>query len=328
MYDMPFQLTDRNWMKYYVNDTAWGRRKTPYDLFRFAFEASAAYTIPFIDAVYESTRRMLSNFANTFKRVVLFFSGGIDSEIALRALAKEIRNFRMELATVTIDFGFNRNEIQRVGNVCNELGVGNTVYQTDLLQELPRLEGIGEKYSCSQLAYLPLLSRAEDQSYEGSLLIFGGEVQYLKRWSNNYAESQWYYAFREDEDAVTYRFTQDCKGDRALVNEFFSYTPELFFSYFNLPEVQKVFRNEAPFENKLSLVSSKNQILNTHFFAPQGMQGPARKLHGYENILPINFTTQQRLQAKMMPTSVNKISVDQIRGLQHYDRQPHHIAPA
>ena len=54
--------------------------------------------------------------------------------------------------------------------------------------------------------------------------------------------SQWYYCFRENEDASAIRFS--LKYNIPLVNEWFSYTPEMMGYYLEHSNIQRLINNK------------------------------------------------------------------------------------
>jgi hypothetical protein len=139
----------------------------------------------------------------------------------------------------------------------------------------------------------------------------GGEALLTRQVNKN--DSFWYYTFRENEDASAMRFTN--KFSIPLVNEWFSYTPELLLYYLEDPDIQKLVTNK--FNYKLSSVSSKNAILAKLYPSIRYK----KKTHGFESLLAFNYESYKAIgadQIKRLESSIDGIPIElalqQLRG--------------
>jgi hypothetical protein len=78
-----------------------------------------------------------------------------------------------------------------------------------------------------------------------------------------------------------------------LVNEWFSYTPELLLYYLETPQIQQLVNTR--FNYKLSSVSSKNSILK--LLCPYVSE--KKKTHGFENLLAFNYTAYKEAEKSL-----------------------------
>ena len=137
----------------------------------------------------------------------------------------------------------------------------------------------------------------------GAPAAMGGEALLTRSVSAN--DSYWYYTFRENEDASAMRFTN--KYNIPLVNEWFSYTPELLLYYLEDPEIQSLVSNR--FNYKLTSVSSKNKILKR--LCPYVTE--KKKTHGFESLLAFNYESYKEIgkdQIKRLEPSIDGIPYD------------------
>jgi hypothetical protein len=136
--------------------------------------------------------------------------------------------------------------------------------------------------------------------------VMGGEML-LKR-HVDHSESKWYYCIRENEDASAMRFS--LKYNIPLVNEWFSYTPEMIGYYLEDPEIQRLITER--YNYKLSSVSSKNEILQRLF--PNIIDKV--KTHGYEQLMGFNGEAYRELyltHPKRLAPSLDGIFIDDLK---------------
>jgi hypothetical protein len=98
---------------------------------------------------------------------------------------------------------------------------------------------------------------------------------------------KWYYTFRENEDASAMRFS--LKYQIPLVNEWFSYTPEMMVYYLENSWIRGMVTQR--FNYKLGSVSTKNKVL--YEFMPALIR--KAKTTGYEKLLGFNEETYNTL---------------------------------
>ena len=134
----------------------------------------------------------------------------------------------------------------------------------------------------------------------------GGEMLFKRHVDRT--GSHWYYCIRENEDASAMRFSN--KYEIPLVNEWFSYTPEMMGYYLEHPKIHWLFSER--YNYKMSSVSSKNNILRSL------MPGiiDKKKTHGYEHLMGFNgetYNTLQNSHTKRLESSLDGILVDVLR---------------
>ena len=156
---------------------------------------------------------------------------------------------------------------------------------------------------CRQMAYLTVYHHIRKLQTPA---VMGGEMLFKRHVDR--AGSRWYYCIRENEDASAMRFSN--KYEIPLVNEWFSYTPEMMGYYLEHPKIRWLFSER--YNYKLSSVSSKNIILQQYM--PDLLE--KRKTHGYERLLGFNGETYAELyksHVKRLEPSLDGIFVDELQ---------------
>jgi hypothetical protein len=129
-------------------------------------------------------------------------------------------------------------------------------------------------------------------------------IEYVKTANVTPDNVYWCHHFRENEDASAMRFS--FKYNIPLVNEWFSYTPEMMLFFLEDPDVQNLINNP---NYKITSVSSKNSILKNLYPEIRVKQ----KTHGFERLLGFNIETYNIMKEKLIPrliTSVDGIPTD------------------
>lgn len=235
------------------------------------------------------------------KDLILFLSGGTDSEIVLR-------NF-LEIGVVprcvTIKFkhDYNLPDVNEAIAIAKEVGVPLEILDFDVKEFWNSGEAaeFSKEIDCSQITYLTVYYHIKKLS---AAAVMGGEQLLKKNVTSN--NVYWCHHFRENEDASAMRFS--FKYNIPLVNEWFSYTPEMMLYYLEDPDVQNLINNP---NYKITSVSSKNSILKKLY--PEIRV--KHKTHGFERLLGFNIETYNIMKEKLIPrliTSVDGIPTDSL----------------
>jgi asparagine synthetase B (glutamine-hydrolysing) len=235
------------------------------------------------------------------KDLIILFSGGTDSEIVVRAF----NNIGIKPKLVFIKFAndYNINDLIIAQKITTELGLSLEVIEFDVVDFYKSGQAFefASVIHCRQIAYLTVYHHILKLQ---SPAIMGGEM--LLRQTNNH----WYYCFRENEDASAMRFSM--KYNIPLVNEWFSYTPEMMGYYLDEPVIQDLINNKIP--HKLSSVSTKNQVLKS--LMPELID--KTKTHGYEKLMGLNIETYNSLyrsHTKRLEHSLDGIYIEDLNKL-------------
>lgn len=237
----------------------------------------------------EELRKTADTVYNEYnKNFILFFSGGTDSEIVLRNFI-EI-GIKPKIAIIKFTDLSNITDVEYAIKVCNSFEIDPIVIEHDM-QEFyfsGQAEEFAQEIQCTQLAYLNVYYMAKKF---GTPAVMGGELLLRKHFTSP-SEYYWYYVLRENEDCSAMRFSEKYKIP--IVNEWFSYTPELMLYYLEHPSIQKLTQEK---NYKLASVSTKNQVLKELYPAVEYR----KKTHGFEHSIAFNYTAYTNLRNKMVP---------------------------
>jgi hypothetical protein len=235
--------------------------------------------------------RMIDHHGASFD---VFYSGGFDSEILVRTLVELGANVTAH--TIKFTGGENALEISQTSNLCAALGIRQVTWLHDPKEYVrsERYLEIGTRYACTQIAYITVLEYVRRTQMRPTVM--GGEIYVQLRQKPSpeiRSPAEWVYVYREDEDGMTYRYAMDT--GHVLVNEVFSYTPELIHAWTHCQTVQDIVHGRVP--GKLSLLTSKPKIFQEIYPHPLLAQ---RKMHGYENLYYTHLIVQRRLRSLVL----------------------------
>jgi Queuosine biosynthesis protein QueC len=239
--------------------------------------------------------------------LVLFLSGGTDSEIVLRNFVHN--GFKPRCVALRFENNYNAGEVEEAIAIARELDVKLDIIDFDVHDFFYSGEAteFGKQIQCTQLTYIMVYHNILKL---GGPAVMGGEALLTRQVNLN--NSFWYYTFRENEDASAMRFTN--KFNVPLVNEWFSYTPELLLHWLEHPKIKELVSTR--FNYKLNSASSKNTILSTLY-----KTRPKAKTHGFESLLAFNYTAYKDIgvdQIKRLESSVDGIpynlAIKQLKG--------------
>ena len=300
---MNINFTQNNHLKYTVDDRLFGDRQTPYEKFKV--------TVGKIDRdIYRKSNWLLEQYRTAEmiyedlgKDLVVLFSGGTDSEIVLRAFS----HIGIRPRTVFIKFpnNYNSQDLIIANAVAAELGINLEVIDFNVIDfyRSGQAAEFAAEIQCRQIAYLTVYKQIQLLQAPA---VMGGELMFRRAVSAS--GSKWYYCFRENEDGSAMRFST--KYNLPLVNEWFSYTPEMMGYYLDCPGTQELINTR--YNYKLSSVSTKNDILRG--FMPSIIE--KIKTHGYEQLIGFNAETYQSLHSnyvRKLEASLDGIYVDDLR---------------
>lgn len=295
-------FTYNNHLKYTINDRLYGYREESYDQFKVtvgAIDTDHYATSSWLQEQYRTADIISKEFGKDFS---IMFSGGTDSEIVLRS-------FLNIGVTPTIHFikfinDANIGDYYEVQRVCKELNVKFNAIDFDVIDfyKSGAAAEFARELQCSQLAYLSVYYNVLKLQ---SPSVMGGEM-FLRRHVDKEG-SRWYYCIRENEDCSAMRFS--LKYNIPLVNEWFSYTPEMILYYLENPDIQSLITDR--YNYKLSTVTSKNKILEKIFpSVPWKI-----KTNGYEKMIGFNFESYQVLKkeyTKRLLPDLDGIFIDEL----------------
>jgi hypothetical protein len=248
-----------------------------------------------------------TNFANELSRTAqlvyedfgsdigIFLSGGTDSEI----VARNFLSIGIKPRCFTIRFlgGYNNSDVEEAIDLAKELNLPHEIIDFDIKDFYlsGQASEFGAQIQCTQIAYLTVYYWISKLNIPA---VMGGELLLRKN------PAIWYHCFRENEDASAMRFSM--KYNIPVVNEWFSYTPELMLLYLEDIEIKNLV-SVRPI-NYADSVSIKNSILKR--LLPEIRE--RKKTHGFENLLEFNKTVYDDLSRQQMPRSYS------LNGIEYY----------
>jgi hypothetical protein len=296
-------FTHDNHLTYTIGDRLFGHREDVYEKFKVdvgKIDLDYYKNSNWVKEQYRTAKLIKHDFGNDF---ALMFSGGTDSEICLKAFKK----IGVVPRVVFIKFtgGYNDHDLKIARYICNKLNFKLEEIEFDILDFYysgQAWEFAGE-IDCRQMAYLSVYHHIRKMQMPA---VMGGEMLMKRHVSP--AGSQWYYCFRENEDASAMRFS--LKYDLPLVNEWFSYTPEMMGYYLNHPIIEWLLN--TPDNGKLASVTTKNRVLHTYM--PDLVK--KRKTTGFEKLLGFNGESYNELyksHVKRLAPSLDGIFISDLK---------------
>lgn len=290
------QFTLNNHLKYNIGASEYGFRTNAYQ--PFSVRLGQVDKDHFRKSSFKSELlRIADNVLSQLgSELIVFFSGGTDSEIVIRNFIDI--GFKPTCAIIRLENDYNALDVQRAVLTAEQLGVKLHIIDFKIKDFLLSGEAIafGEEVQCAQITYLMVYSCILKM---GMPAVMGGEVMFV----NNYG--LWNYTFRENEDASAMRFSN--KYNVPLVYEWFTYTPEILLHYMEDPVISNLLNNKIA--HKLSSVSTKNSVLQLLY--PSVNHLP--KSHGFEKLLGFNFEAYKAIaanQIKRLEPSLDGIPVN------------------
>jgi hypothetical protein len=280
-------FTYNNHLRYSIGNSEFGYRKNSYEKYKV--------TVGQIDQQHYNKSNYSQELLRTAdliykdygKDFALFLSGGTDSEI----VARNFVDIGVKPKCFIIKFkdDYNASDVYEAIDLAKELQLDLHVIDFDIKDFMYSGEAseFGKELQCTQITYLMVYHTIKKI---GLPAVMGGEVL-LKR-NINTNPSTWYYSLRENEDASAMRFS--LKFNIPLVNEYFTYTPELLLYYLEHTDIQQLVTTK--YNYKLTSVSSKNAILKK--LVPKIRV--RKKTHGFENLLAFNYESYRTMTSEQI----------------------------
>ena len=280
-------FTYNNHLRYSIGGKEFGYRENSYDKYNL--------TIGQIDKDHYRTSNYKQELNRTADLVyqdyksdfALFLSGGTDSEIVARNFVDI--GIKPKCFVIKFKDNYNLPDVIEAIDLAKELNLDLNIIDFDVKDFLYSGEAteFGKELQCTQITYLMVYHSFKKI---GMPAVMGGEV-FLKR-NINTDPSTWFYCIRENEDASAMRFS--LKYNLPLVNEYFSYTPELLLYYLEHIDIKDLVSTK--YNYKLTSVSSKNTILKK--LVPEIRV--RKKTHGFEKLLAFNFEAYRQLASEQI----------------------------
>ena len=298
-----FNFTLNNHLTYAVGGVAYGYRSTVYDKYSVSvgkIDSDHYRNSNWLAEQYRTADIISKEFG---KDLTVMFSGGTDSEIVLRAFNHI--GVTPRIVFIRFEGGYNQGDYEIAEKIVKDIGVPMETIDFDVIDfyRSGAAADFAEQIHCKQIAYLSVYHHILKLQAPA---VMGGEM--LLRRHCDTTGSKWFYCFRENEDASAMRFS--LKYNIPLVNEWFSYTPEMMGYYLDHPDIKSLISNR--YNYKMSSVSSKNDVLRK--LMPSILEKV--KTHGYEKLMGFNGETYNSLQkthVKRLESSLDGIFIDDCR---------------
>lgn len=292
--------TASNHLRYSIGGREFGYREASHEKYLVqlgAVDPDVYYGSNYITELYHTADTVHKQFG---KDLIVYLSGGTDSEIVVRNFT-EI-GIKPKCVAIRFTGDYNAPDVIEAQAIANELDLDLEIMDFDVLDfyRSGAAKELGKELQCTQVTYLTVYNAILKM---GAPAVMGGEVLLTR--SVKQDSSSWYYTFRENEDASAMRFSE--KYDIPLVNEWFSYTPELLLYYLEDQTIQDLINTR--YNYKLTSVSSKNAILRRLYPNIR----PKVKTHGFERLLGFNFESYRDLasdQVRKLESSIDGIPMD------------------
>lgn len=296
-------FTHNNHLTYTIGNRLFSHRENIYEKFKVnvgKIDQDYYKTSNWVQEQYRTADLIRKEYGKDF---VLMYSGGTDSEICL----KSFKNIGITPRVVFIKFanGYNQEDLNIARYVCGLMDIDLEEIEFDIVDFYYSGQAweFASEIDCRQMAYLSIYHHIKKLQIPA---VMGGEM--LLRRHVTPTTSQWYYCFRENEDASAMRFS--LKYNIPLVNEWFSYTPEMMGYYLENPTIEWLLN--TPDNCKLSSVSTKNKVLKKYI--PDLVNKP--KTHGFEKLLGFNsqaYNDLCRSHIKRFDSNLDGIYISELK---------------
>lgn len=258
---MTVQLTHKNHFQFGYNSTAFNFRKSSEDKWWVKYGKCERAPLRFKDECVR-TAQIIREDAREIPSVM--FSGGVDSEVALRSFVEA--KIPVRAAILRFKNDLNIHDISYAVIACEKLGVKYDFFDLDIIQFWSeRLFEFADSVYCISpqlLSTMWLADQIDEYPVMGS-----GECLLVKRIDegyipgvSEYSNSEWD-LYEKEKIAAWYRHFI-LRGRNACPG-FFQYTPEIILSYLSDSFVRDLTSNKII--GKLCTASSKLKIYQQHF---------------------------------------------------------------
>jgi hypothetical protein len=288
-------LSYNNHIKFYVDDVLYGDSTDPRRKFRV--EVGQIDKELYKRSNYnEELKRVTDIQYKTFgKDLIVFLSGGLDSEIVVRSYVANgiyprciIMRFINFMRPGVIE---NLVEVNAAVETANAIGIDYEFFDFDVLKFY--VSGEAKEMAIKYTSYLfPMLVYYKVSTLLASHpCIFCGEVL-LDKHRDIDNNPIWYYRFQEILEAAPYRVTRDT--GIPIVIDWFSYTPELLLYFLESPHIVNLVNTRS---YRVSTTSIKNDVLKT--LVPAIKDTTKIKTWGYENLTKMVVEANWQFTAAM-----------------------------
>ena len=255
-----FEFTEDNHIKFwYDNDVSNIFRDNDWQITSASVGGCQRVPMGFRGEIIRTTKILSSKHKET---ISVFFSGGLDSEIALNSWLESGARFKPVVVKFTNDL--NIADVKQAMAYCTACNLTPTVINFDPIKfyENGDWQRVSKEYQ-SYTFYQQVLLKIAEEYAQPLITIDEIELEKVPDMDHLLATGQnkleWIFLKKEDQDGVWRRFV--AKTGIPAYNNFYTYNPETMLAFLEGDVVNKLINDKIP--GKLSWTSSKNEIYST-----------------------------------------------------------------
>jgi hypothetical protein len=271
----------------------WGTSNDPSEKFWVRFHPVSHDAMNWKEEVYAAARAVANT---TTKPLLLFFSGGVDSEVMCRAFFDQGINF--SVLTVEYPESLNAHDIKFAKIWCAQRAVRQEIVHLDIrdfFKNAIDAYGRDDYVTGNIFRYLQikLLELAQERGAYG--VLGGWEQLYVVDEGNFEPSVEDVYLDCDVGYAVPLEW---CRRNKKEHQPYFYFsTPELLLSYLRIPLVDHALNHPKMFRNRTSRFTFKCLNYQTEWLDIK----PRKKFNGFEKVKAEKKAADERLKQKFTP---------------------------
>lgn len=285
-----FNFTHNNHYKHFIDGELFGVRSSKFQ--QYTTDVGVVDMDYYRNSDYNKERLRIAQlqYNDLGKDLVLFVSGGLDSEIMVRSYVEQ----GLKPLCIIIKFkgDYNISDVNEAVSLLTELEVPYKIIDYDI-KDFYHSGAAAELAVEIQCELLPFLAFFDVSRKLGVPTVLGGELL-LERYRGPNQVPQWVLRNLETYEAAHVRFSK--KYNIPFIIEWFSYTPEIMLYYLENIQVKKLIEPNSAY---WSITPVKNVILRS--IIPN--LRVKSKGTGYENLKGLLVESKQML-GSLMPENI------------------------
>jgi hypothetical protein len=292
MHKNQFEYSHNNFVRYGYDENLYNLRTSPSQKFKLSYSPC---TRPPQSFEQELVNAALLVESKTQNAIWVCFSGGMDSEITLRAFLNA--GIPVSAAILRFAGGVNDHDISYAMEFCRQNKVEFRIFEIDVDLFLETNLSRFDYLQCCSPQFLSVIWLMEQIIELGGCPVVGNGDICIKRTENtnafNFIEKEKYFSY--------YHFLR--QNGVVGIPAFLQYTPELFLSFLLSDKLLYFIKGEAKKRKMLSISKFKYDIYNS-FFPIE----PREIFNGYEHIPHIDAKFREILMRRF-PSADTEIKI-------------------
>lgn len=249
-----YNFTHNNHYKHFIDGELFGVRTNKFQ--QYTTDVGTVDMDYYLRSNYNKERLRIAQlqYKDLGKDLVLFVSGGLDSEIMVRSYVQQ----GLKPLCIVIRFigDYNADDVNEAVNLLTELEVPYKVIDFDVKEFYfsGRAAELAKEIQCELLPFLVFFDVSRTLNVP---TVLGGELL-VERYRGVNSSLKWVLRNLENYEAAHVRFAK--KYNIPFVIEWFSYTPELMLYYMEHPAIKNLVVDRTPY---WSITPIKNMTLRT-----------------------------------------------------------------